>query len=78
MQAGYAAAAGLAKARVALRQDPDWVGCALRVGRCEVVVTVQVLAPRRWRVSSRAVAWPGGRRGVRVKGSRSTVIDPAR
>jgi type II secretory pathway component PulK len=40
VQARYAAEGGLAHARHVLARDPAWTGTVLRVGSCDVTVTV--------------------------------------
>lgn len=59
-EALYAAEGGLAKARHALRSDPDWRGGQQQVGACKVLVTVVHVAEEQWQVVAKAVAYPAG------------------
>jgi type II secretory pathway component PulK len=57
LAAFYAAEGGIAHARHALARDPAWSGATLRIGTCDVAVTV-ARAGDTLRVA--AVARPGG------------------
>lgn len=63
----YAAEGGLAKARHALRIDPQWDGAQLQVGACEVVVRVVRAAPDECQIVSQATAHPAGQSGNPVR-----------
>ena len=63
----YAAEGGLAKARHALRADPQWCGGELRIGDGDVVVRVTRTTSDQWRVTSQATTRPGGAAALPVR-----------
>ena len=66
LRALHAAEGGLAKARHALKTDPEFAGADLRIGRCTVVVTVKRQSDAQWAITVRATCPTRGRESVTV------------
>lgn len=71
LQALYAAQAGLARARHALRRDANFGGDRYRLDHCAVTVVVRKVRDGQWEIVSRGLSYPRGRRGTPVQVSLS-------